>query len=226
MTPSRHGPMTYRTLNKGGCCALSLLVLIAVLTGCGTDSGWMAVPKRQYIDPNVAHWVPFAFTSGPHLVTIKVPPGFRQFRAQPDSLPDREYGSRSEMYLLQKQYDYQSAGSIAFAEFVIWANFTKLAEPLPTTGLEKTRLIRTLNALWQKPMPVDRNPQPSVEVIGGREWIHFDFADEESFWTLLDSTTLLTVTASYRQNIQKNPAWLRDRKSLLKAVRDAVTFRD
>jgi hypothetical protein len=222
--------MTCRTLNKRGPCTFSALVLIAALTGCTVDSGelsgLMARAKRQSIDTDVAHWIRYAFTTGPHLVTIKIPPGFRQLKAQPNTLPDRDFDSRSEMYLLQKQYDYQSRGAFALAEFVILAHFTRLAEPLPTTGLEKSQLIRALNALLQKPMPTDRNPQPSIEIVGGREWIHFDFGYGESFWTLLDSTTAFTVTASYRENIQKDAAWYGDRKKLLGDIRDAVTFRD
>ena len=92
-------------------------------------------------------------------------------------------------------------------------------------GLDKSQLIRALNALPKRPLPTDRNTQPSIEVIDGREWVHLDFGADESFCTLLDSTTLLTVSASWGENIQKDDAWLRDRKSLLGAVRDAVVIR-
>jgi hypothetical protein len=180
--------------------------------------------KQQEIDTDITHWVPFEFFVGDHSLTLKVPPGFRAIRSQPNSLPKTEYDGRSEMYLLQKQYDYQSGVSFELAQLVIWARLTRLAEPLPLTGLDKHQLIRALNALRQRPMPLDRSPPAGIEVISGREWSHLDFGNEESFCTLVDANTLFTVSASYGEEIKNNAAWLADRKNLVLRVRDTVVI--
>src|SRR5450432_576480 len=123
MTPSRRGPVTYRTLRARRSCSFSLL-MCATLTGCVFDSheltDWVAGSKRQSIDVNIDHWQSYAFTDDAGTVTIKVPPEFRTFSNR--HLPRPEYDRYSGRELLEAQYDYRSKSIEELNQFTIYAS--------------------------------------------------------------------------------------------------------
>ncbi len=71
--------------------------------------------------------------------------------------------------------------------------------------------------------------KPTGDVVGGRYWVHYDrtaskFAERtsESYTTLIDDRTLLSVAGSYSPAVRLRPTWLESRRAPLLKVRDHV----
>jgi hypothetical protein len=210
------------------CFALSVLALS--LAACGFDTHevrqWVLPAKRQSIDLDINHWVPFAFSEGPITVTIKIPPDSRSF--QIIKFPQVAFDQYSQRHLLDVEYDYRSKSIEELAEFELQVWFIRLATPLSTSNADT--LNRALHVAGRRPPPKDDEPAPELVTANGREWIHLDGTDShfggrvgESYGTLIDPQTVFFVIGSYWENIRKESAWLESRRRLLRSVRDNVT---
>ena len=199
-----------------------MLLVMANGAACSIVS---AMNKQEVLETDPLRWSSFAFDHGANVVTIKVPAGYREFNNQLNSWPQIKYDNRSERYLLQKQYDFGKSATFELPEFVINAHFTKLSEGLPTTNLTKQVLTNALNALPRHSMHADGHADSGIEIIDGREWIHYDYGAQEMYSTLVDASTVLTVTGAYGKNIRKNESWLSSRKQVLQLIRARISIR-
>jgi hypothetical protein len=208
-----------------------MMVYTLSLTGCGFDSHelrqWVLPAKRQSIDVDANHWIPFAFSEGNTTVTVKIPPNSRSF--QVITLPQMAFDKYSQRRLLDVEYDYRSKSIEELAEFEIRASFVKLAAPLSTTSINVDALNRALRVAGRRPPPNDDEATPDLVTTNGRQWIHLDGtvsqfsgAVGEGYGTLVDPSTVFFVTASYWENIRKVPAWFESRRTILRSIRDDV----
>jgi hypothetical protein len=207
-------------------------MLTLSLSACGFDSHevrtWVLPAKHQSIDLNIDHWVPFAFSEGNITVTVKIPPDSRAFHVA--KLPESAFDQHSQRRLLDVEYDYRSTSIEEQAEFELQASFVRLEASLPTTDLDADTFYRALRIAWRRPLPKGDDPATELVTANGRQWIHLDGTDShfggkafESYGTLIDPKTVFFVTASYWENIRKDPSWLESRRALLRSVRDNVT---
>lgn len=209
----------------------ALFLMALSLTACGFDSHevrqWVLPAKRQSIDVDTDHWIPFAFSEGNVAVTIKMPPDFRSFRLA--KLPESAFGQRSQRHLMDVEYDYHSKSIEEMAEFEVQAWFVRLATPLSPTEVDADAFKRALRVAERRPPPKDDEPIPELTTANGRQWLHLDGTDShfggragESYGTLIDTTTVFFVVGSYWENIRKDPAWFESRRDLLRLIRDHV----
>ncbi len=212
--------------------ASALMACALSLSACVFDAHelrtWVLPAKQQSIDSNLDHWVPFAFSEGNSTVTIKIPPDSRSFHVE--TLPQAAFDNRSHRRLLDVEYDYRSKSIEEPAEFEIQSWFVQLATPLSTTDVSADALNRALRIAGRQPPPNDEEPAPELVTVNGRQWIHLDRTDSkfggaagESYGTLIQSNIVFFVTASYWQNIRKNPVWFESRRALLRSIRDEVS---
>ena len=212
--------------------AAALMVCALSLSACVFDSHelrtWVLPPKQQSIDSNLDRWVPFAFSQGNSTVTIKIPPDSRSFHVE--TLPQAAFDKYSQRCLLDVEYDYRSKSIEEPAEFELEAWFVQLATPLPTTDVNADALNRALRIAGRRPPPNDDEPAPELVTVNGRQWIHLDRTDSkfggaagESYGTLIQSNIVFLVTASYWQNMRKDPVWFESRRALLRSIRDEVS---
>jgi hypothetical protein len=210
------------------------LILPLILTSCGFDSHevrtWVLPPKRQSIDIDSNHWVPYAFSEGNITVTLKVPPDFRTFHVV--VLPELDFDKYSQRRLLMAQYDYRSTSIEELAQFEIRASFVRLAAPLSTTDVSADALNRALRVAQRRPPRNDDDPIPALIAANNRQWIHLDWTNSkfgglsgESYGTLIDPNTVFFVSATYLDGIRKDPAWFESRRALLQSIRDGVAVR-
>jgi hypothetical protein len=59
-------------------------------------------------------------------------------------------------------------------------------------------------------------PQVCISKFGG--------STAKSFGTLIDNRIVFFISASYWQDIRKDPAWFESRIALLRSIRDGVTL--
>jgi hypothetical protein len=207
------------------------LILALSLTACGFDShevrSWVLPAKRQSIELNADHWLPFAFSEGATTVTLKIPPGSRAFHTA--DLPQVIFDSHSRRRLLDVEYDYRSKSIEEMAEFELQAWMVRLATPLSTTEMNADALNRALRIAGHGSPSKDDEPIPELISANDRQWIHIDNTDShfggsaaESYATLIDATTVLVVLGSYWENLRKDPAWFESRRALLRSIRDNV----
>jgi hypothetical protein len=213
------------------------LILTLGLSACVFDSRqtngygafnarqWVLPAKKQSIDLDTSHWLPFAFSEGNSTVTLKIPPHARSFHAS--TLPRAAFDQRSQRRLLDVEYDYRSKSIEEMAEFQLQAWFVRLPTPLPTTDLDADALNRALRVAWRRSQPKYDEPAPELITANGRQWIHLDGTDDiiyafESYGTLIDPQTVFFISGWYWQNIRKDPAWFESRRALLRAIRDNV----
>jgi hypothetical protein len=207
----------------------------AALTGCSTDShGLRQVllgSKRQSIDTDKAHWIPYAFSDDAATICLKMPPGFRILRA--NRLPQPSYDDRSQRLLLDAQYDFRSRSIEDLSELQVHVSLFRLASPLSTSHLDIDALNAALRAATYAPSPEADVPQPDQDVVNGREWIHIDRTAGkssdyafESYGTLIDGSTVILVSAYYSAAIRLNQSWFESRRELLRSVRDQVVLRE
>jgi hypothetical protein len=206
----------------------------AALTGCSTDShGLRQVllgSKRQSIDTDKAHWIPYAFSDDAATICLKMPPGFRTERA--NRLPQSSYDDRSQRLLLDAQYDFRSRSNEDQAELQVHVSLFKLATPLSTSHPDVDALKRELGAATHGPVSGDDVAKPGLDAVNGRDWIHIDGiagkpADNafEAYGTLIDGSTVILVSAYYSAAIRLNQSWFESRRELLRSVRDQVVLR-
>jgi hypothetical protein len=211
--------------------APAVLILTLGLTACAFDShevrSWTKPAKHQSIDANVDHWVPFAFAEGPITVILKTPPDLRSFQK---TLPESAFDQHSQRRLLDVEYDYRSKSIEEMAEFELQATVVRLTAPLSTTDLDADTLYRALRIAWRRPPSKDDDPSIELVTANGRLWIHLDSTMShfggrvfESYGTLIDPSTVFFVTASFWENIRKDPDWFESRRTLLRSIRDNVT---
>jgi hypothetical protein len=209
----------------------AVLLLSLSFTACGFDSHevrhWVLPAKHQSIDTNVDHWIPFAFSEADLTVRSKIPPDSRSFHVV--TLPQVAFDKYSQRRLLDVEYDYRSRSIEEMAEFELQASFVQLATPLSMTYVTADVLNRALRVAWRRPPPNDDEPVPGLVTSSGRQWIHLDDTMShfggtatESYGTLIDPNTVFFVTASYCENIRKDPAWFESRRALLRSIRDNV----
>jgi hypothetical protein len=212
-------------------CHFALFFIALSLTACGFDSHevrtWVLPAKRQSIDLNIDHWVPFAFSEGPITVTIKIPPDSRSFQIV--KLPQAAFDQYSQRHLLDVEYDYRSKSIEELAEFEVQAWFIRLAAPLSTEEINADALNRALRVAGHRSPPKEDEPAPELVTANGRQWIHLDNTDShfrgragESYGTLIDPNTAFFVIGSYWENMRKDPAWFESRRALLRSIRDNV----
>jgi hypothetical protein len=199
----------------------------AALTGCAV----LLASKRHSIDTETAHWISYAFSDDAGTIGLRMPPGFRTLRT--NQLPQPSYDDRSQRLLLDAQYDFRSGSIDDLAELQIHVSLFRLVTPLSTNHLDVDDLNRALRAAQHRPMPDDDDPKPGLDVVKGREWIHIDgtvskFADNtfESYGTLIDSSTVIFVSAYYSAAIRLNSSWFESRRELLRSIRDQVVVRE
>jgi hypothetical protein len=204
--------------------AMAVAMAIAALGGCALGS------KRQSIDADTAHWIAYAFSDDAGSIGLKMPPGFRTLRAS--RLPQPSYDDRSQRLLLDAQYDFRPDSPVDLAELQIRVWLFRLVAPLPAGPLEPDAVNRALRAAEHKPMPLDDEPRPGLDVVNGRDWIHIDGTAGnaagqtfESYGTLIDGSTVIFVSAYYSPAIRRNPSWFESRRELLRSIRDRVVVR-
>ena len=209
----------------------ALFFIALSLSSCGFDSHevrqWVLPAKRQSIDVDTNHWVPFAFSEGPVTVTIKIPSDSRSFQIV--KLPQAVFDRYSQRHLLDVEYDYRSKSIEELAEFEVQAWFIRLATPLSTKEINPDALNQALRIAGHRPPPKEDEPAPELVTANGRQWIHLDNTDShfggragESYGTLIDPKTVFFVIGSYWENIRKDPAWFESRRALLRSIRDNV----
>jgi hypothetical protein len=215
-------PVTKPPCNVGAIMAVAMA--FAALTGC------VLVSKRQSIDADTAHWIPYAFSDDAGSIGLKMPPGFRTLRS--NRLPQPSYNDRSQRLLLDAQYDFGSKSSDDPAELQIHASLFRPATPLSISHLDVDALNRALRSAEHRSMPDDDDAKPGLDVVNGREWIHIDgttgkFAGNsfDSYGTLIDGSTVIFVSAYYSAAIRLNQSWFESRRELLRAIRDQVVVR-
>jgi hypothetical protein len=203
---------------------MATAMAFAALTSCVLGS------KRQSIDADLTHWIPYAFSDDAGSIGLKVPPGFRTLRA--NRLRQPSYDDRSRRLLLDAQYDFRPSSPDDPAELQIDASLFKLAAPLSTGRLDVDALNRALRSAQGRPMPDDADPKSGLDVVNGREWIHIDgtggkFGDNtfESYGTLIDGSTVIFVSAYYSAAIRLNQSWFDSRREMLRSIRDQVVVR-
>ena|SRR5580698_2574064 len=203
---------------------MTAAMAIAAVTGCVLGS------RRQSIDADLTHWIPYAFSDDAGSIGLKMPPGFRTLRA--NRLPQPAYNDRSQRLLLDAQYDFraQAADDVAELQIEVW--LFKPATPLSMSRLDADALNRELRAAERRPMPEEGDAKPGVDVVKGREWIHIDgtggrSADSavETYGTPIDGNTVIFVSAHYSAAIRLNRSWFESRRELLRAIRDQVVVR-
>lgn len=205
-----------------------LWVLISALTGCGFDSheltGWVAGPKRQSIDANIDHWESYAFTDDAGTITIKMPPEFRTFSNR--QLPKSDYDRYSRRELLEAQYDFRSRSIEELNQFTIYLSFVRLADSQTSASPDLDSIDQAIRKVSYHS---EDGVKPTGDWVAGRYWIHYDhtaskFAEPtgESYATLIDDRTLVSVSASYSPAVRLNASWLESRRALLLEVRDHV----
>jgi hypothetical protein len=204
--------------------AMATAMAFAPLSGCMLGS------KRQSIDADLTHWIPYAFSDDAGSIGMKVPPGFRTLRA--NRLPQPSYDDRSRRLLLDAQYDFRASSSDDLAELQIDASLFRLSTPLSTGHLDADALNRALRSAQGRPEPEDDDPKPGLDVVNGREWIHIDgtsgkFAGNtfESYGTLVDGSTVFFVSAYYSAAIRLNQSWFESRREMLQSIRDQAVVR-
>jgi hypothetical protein len=201
------------------------LVPTSSLTACGFDSHevrqWVLPAKRQSIDTNVDHWVPFVFSEGPLAVTPKIPPDSRSFHVV--VLPQVSFGQSARRRLLDVEFDYRSKSIEELAEFELEASFTRLTAPLGS-DVDADTLNRALRIAWHRPPLKGDEPVPELISVKGRKWIHFDGSAFESYGTLIDPQTVFFIFGSFWENIRKDPTWFQSRRDLLRLIRDQVVI--
>jgi hypothetical protein len=206
----------------------------AALTGCSTDSQSLRQAllgsKRQSIDTDKAHWIPYAFSDDAATICLKMPPGFRTERA--NRLPQPSYDDRSERLLLDAQYDFRSRSNEDQAELQVHVSLFKLATPLSTSHPDVDALNRALRAATHGPAPDDTVAKPALDAVNGRDWIHIEgtagnFAGNtfDLYGTLIDGSTVILISAYYSAAIRLNQSWFESRRELLRSVRDQVVLR-
>jgi hypothetical protein len=203
---------------------LAVAMPFAALTGC------VLLSKRQSIDADTAHWIPYAFSDDAGSIGLKMPPGFRTLRA--NRLPQPSYDDRSQRLLLDAQYDFRARSIDDLAELQIHVSLCRLATPLSPGHLDVDALNRALRAAQHRSTREDGDPKPGLDVVKGREWIHIDgtagkFADNtvESYGTMIDGSTVVFVSAHYSAAIRQNQPWLESRRELLQSIRDQLVVR-
>jgi hypothetical protein len=197
---------------------------IAAFSGCVLGS------KRQSIDADTAHWIPYAFSDDAGSIGLKMPPGFRTLRA--NRLPQPSYNDRSQRLLLDAQYDFRSGAADDLAELQIEVSLFRPAKPLSVSPLDIDTLNRALRFAERRPIQDEGDPKPGLDTVKGREWIHVDgttgkFAANtfECYGTMIDGSTVIFVSAYYSAAIRRNQSWFESRRELLRAIRDQVIVR-
>src|SRR5580698_9438597 len=102
---------------------MTAAMAIAAVTGCVLGS------RRQSIDADLTHWIPYAFSDDAGSIGLKMPPGFRTLRA--NRLPQPSYDDRSRRLLLDAQYDFRPDSPVDLAELQIRVWLFRLVAPLP-----------------------------------------------------------------------------------------------
>jgi hypothetical protein len=182
----------------------------------------VSLSKPQLMDTDVRYWLADTFSEDTATVTTKVPRGFRVR----SSLPELTY-KRGQRLLLGAQYDFGTGESDFTSEFEIRVHFVKLAAPLDVATAKADDLDRALTFALGHPVKGPESPQPTEQSIRGTEWIHYDNTTDitygqtrEAYATVLDSTTILVITAWYGPHLRKDPKWFDSRRQILRIVCD------
>jgi hypothetical protein len=215
-------PLTKLRLIVGAIIAATMA--IAAAAGCALGS------RRQSIDADMTHWIPYAFSDDAGSIGLKMPPGFRTLRE--NRLPQPSYDDRSQRLLLDAQYDFRPRSSDDVAELQIEVSMFRPSTLQSTSRLDVEAVARELRVADRRSMPDDADPKPGLDVVKGREWVHIDGTTGkftantfESYGTLLDGGTMIFVSAYYSAAIRMNQSWFESRRELLRAIRDQVVVR-
>jgi hypothetical protein len=127
--------------------------------------------------------------------------------------------------------DYRSKSIEELNQFTVYASFVRLAETQTTTSPDLDSIDQAIPKSFLSLAVHRGRRQPTGEWVAGRYWIHFDrtaskFAERtgESYATLIDERTLLSVAASYSPAVRLNASWLESRRAFLVEVRDHVVL--
>jgi hypothetical protein len=209
--------------------AASAALLSIGLAACVFGPRTAYVPKPQPLDLDAARWSSFTFSEDAITVTVKVPPRFRIVKT--NRLPEATYDQASQRLLLDAQYDFGKQSHHNPTEFHLRAQFVRLTVPLTQTPLNAAALYGALRAAAGRPAaPGGTDPKPVREQGAAREWMHLDphaaaempGAVREDFYTMIDETSVLGVTATYSPNVQDDPQWFASRRRILRAVVDQI----
>jgi hypothetical protein len=201
--------------------------MLAIVLGVSTASCSFSAPNTeiQGVGAGVERWTSFAFEDGGHIVLVKTPPGFREFPASIGTFQQPAFDTTGDRYLLQNQYDFGRPDRFELAQFIVRAHFTKLRSELPTLTPDKFTLSEAFSQIPGRAMSPDMASGTGIEMIGARQWVHFDYGTQELYATLVDKITVLTITGVYGKKLRADKAMLGTRKRTLKQILEEVLIR-